>query len=140
MIRERLAVRPISIKHVGPPPRCGVSHSLFRSPRQNAVAEYVDLKAPRGLDKALFQKLVAGDWIDRHHNLLIIGPTGVGKCWIACALAHKACCDDRSVLYQRLPRLLDALRSRVVTAATKGSSRAWPASSFSSSTIGDWRQ
>ena len=86
-----------------------VSRLRFAGLRQNAVAEDVDLKAPRGLDKALFQKLVAGDWIDRHHNLLIIGPTGVGKSWIACALAHKACRDDRSVLYQRLPRLFDAL-------------------------------
>ena len=66
-------------------------------------------KAPRGLDKALFQKLAAGDWIDRHQNLLVIGPTGVGKSWIACALGHKACRDDRSVLYHRLPRLFDAL-------------------------------
>src|SRR5712691_1246921 len=86
-----------------------VSRLRFAGLRQNAVVEDVDLKAPRGLDKALFQKLVAGDWIDRHHNLLIIGPTGVGKSWIACALAHKACRDDRSVLYQRLPRLFDAL-------------------------------
>jgi hypothetical protein len=67
------------------------------------------MKAPRGLDKALFQKLIAGEWIQRHHNLLIIGPTGVGKSWIACALGHKACRDNRSVLYQRLPRLFDAL-------------------------------
>src|SRR5688500_20184635 len=67
------------------------------------------MKAPRGLDKALFQKLVAGDWIDRHQNLIVIGPTGVGKSWLACALGHKACRDDRSVLYQRVPRLFDAL-------------------------------
>ena len=67
------------------------------------------MKAPRGLDKALFQKLIAGEWIERHQNMLIIGPTGVGKSWIACALGHKACRDNRSVLYQRLPRLFDAL-------------------------------
>jgi len=67
------------------------------------------MKAPRGLDKALFQKLVAGEWIERYQNLLIIGPTGVGKSWIACALGHKACRDNRSVLYQRLPRLFDVL-------------------------------
>src|ERR1700745_2642642 len=77
--------------------------------RQNAVVEDIDMKAARGLDKALFHKLVAGDWIDRHQNLLIIGPPGVGKSWIALALGHKACRDNRSVLYQRLPRLFDVL-------------------------------
>ena len=51
----------------------------------------------------------AGDWIERKLNLLIIGPTGTGKSWIACALGHKACRDDRSVLYHRVPRLFDAL-------------------------------
>src|SRR6266571_7375182 len=81
----------------------------FACLRQSAVIEDIDMKAPRGLDKALFQKLTAGEWIERHHNLLIIGPTGVGKSWIACALGHKACRDNRSVLYQRLPRLFDAL-------------------------------
>src|SRR3979411_975480 len=45
----------------------------------------------------------------RDQNLLVIGPTGVGKSWIACALGHKACRDDRSVLYHRVPRLFDAL-------------------------------
>ena len=86
-----------------------VARLRFASLRQNAVVEDIDMKAPRGLDKPLFQKLVAGEWIDRHQNLLIIGPTGVGKSWIACALGHKACRDNRSVLYQRLPRLFEAL-------------------------------
>ena len=81
----------------------------FACLRQSAVVEDVDMKAPRGLDKALFQKLAAGDWIDRHQNLIVIGPTGVGKSWLACALGHKACRDDRSVFYQRVPRLFDAL-------------------------------
>ncbi len=81
----------------------------FAGLRQNAVVEDVDLKAARGLDRALWHKLVAGDWIDRKHNLIIIGPTGVGKSFIACALGHKACRDDRAVLYQRVPRLFDAL-------------------------------
>jgi len=86
-----------------------ISRLRFASLRQNAVVEDIDMKASRGLDKALFQKLVAGEWIERHQNLLIIGPTGVGKSWIACALGHKACRDNRSVLYQRLPRLFDTL-------------------------------
>jgi DNA replication protein DnaC len=62
-----------------------------------------------GLDKALFARLAAGHWIDQHQNLIVIGPTGVGRSWIACALAHKACRDDRSVLYHRVPRLFEIL-------------------------------
>src|SRR5260370_2465154 len=54
-------------------------------------------------------KLATGDWIRRRHDLLITGKTGTGKSWLACALGHKACRDDRSVLYYRVPRLLDAL-------------------------------
>ncbi len=81
----------------------------FAGLRQNAVVEDIDLKATRGLDRTLFHKLVAGDWIERKQNLIIIGPTGIGKSFIACALGHKACRDDRAVLYQRVPRLFDAL-------------------------------
>jgi len=86
-----------------------VSRLKFAGLRQSAVVEDINLKAPRGLDKALLAKLVAGDWIDRHQNLLIIGQAGVGKSWLACALGHKACRDNRSVLYHRMPRLFDAL-------------------------------
>src|SRR5215475_6188713 len=73
--------------------------------RHHAAVEDVDYRAPRGLDRALFHKLAAGDWIDVPQNLIIEGPTGVGKSWLACALGHKACRDNRSVLYQRIPRL-----------------------------------
>ena len=85
------------------------SRLKFAGLRQNAVVEDADMKAARGLDKALFAKLAAGDWIDQHQNLIIVGKTGLGKSWLACALGHKACRDDRSVLYQRIPRLFDAL-------------------------------
>jgi len=54
-------------------------------------------------------KLATGDWIRRRQDLLITGKTGTGKSWLACALGHKACRDDRLVLYHRVPRLLDAL-------------------------------
>ena len=81
----------------------------FAALRQNAVVEDVDMRTPRGIDRALFQKLVAGDWIERAEGLLITGPTGVGKSWIACALGHKACRDGKSVLYHRAPRLFEAL-------------------------------
>jgi DNA replication protein DnaC len=77
--------------------------------RQNACVEDLDTKAARGLDKALFARLAAGDWIARRQDLLITGKTGTGKSWLACALGHKACRDDRSVLYWRVPRLLDGL-------------------------------
>jgi DNA replication protein DnaC len=50
-----------------------------------------------------------GYWIDGHENLIISGPTGVGKSWLSCALAHKACRDNRSVLYVRAPKLFDEL-------------------------------
>lgn len=77
--------------------------------RHHATIEDVDYRAPRGLDRAFFQKLAAGDWIDVPQNLIIEGPTGVGKSWLACALGHKACRDNRSVLYQRIPRLFPDL-------------------------------
>jgi len=53
--------------------------------RHHAVPEDVGYRAPRGLDRRLFERLLRGDWIAAHENLAIIGPTGVGKSWLACA-------------------------------------------------------
>ena len=86
-----------------------VARLRFAALRQEAVVEDLDVRAARGLDRALFQKLAGGEWIDRKQNVLIVGPTGVGKSWPACALGHKACRDNRSVVYHRVPRLLEAL-------------------------------
>lgn len=77
--------------------------------RHRACIEDIDYRHRRGLDKALMAQLASGDWIGKHHNLILQGPTGVGKTWIACALGHKACRDGYSVLYVRLPRLLEDL-------------------------------
>jgi DNA replication protein DnaC len=61
--------------------------------------------AHRGLDRALFQKLATCEWIREHHHLVMIGPTGIGKSWLACALGHKACREGLSVHYKRASRL-----------------------------------
>lgn len=74
-----------------------------------AAIEDVDYRTPRKLDKALFQKLATGRWIAEKQNLLITGPCGVGKTWLASALGQKACRDDRTVIYKRLPRLFTEL-------------------------------
>ena len=70
-----------------------------------AAIEDVDYRTSRHLDKALFQQLTAGKWIAEHRNLLVTGPCGIGKSWLACALAQKACRDGYTVYYARVPRL-----------------------------------
>lgn len=77
--------------------------------RHNAAVEDVDYRTARGLDRVLFQKLAHGNWIKEQQNLIIVGPSGVGKSWLACALGHRACRDNLSVLYQRIPRLFSDL-------------------------------
>ena len=77
--------------------------------RYSAVVEDLDYRHPRGLDKALMTRLITGQWIRKKLNLLITGPTGTGKSWIACALGNKACRDGFTVQYRRLSRLFDEL-------------------------------
>jgi DNA replication protein DnaC len=76
---------------------------------RQACVEDVDYRTPRQLDKALFQQLATNRWIAEHRNLFVIGQTGVGKSWLACALAHKACRDGYTVHYTRVPRLFAEL-------------------------------
>jgi DNA replication protein DnaC len=71
-----------------------------------AVVEDTDFRAPRGLDRTLFLTLASCQWIRDRQHLVIVGPTGIGKSWIACALGHKACREGFSVLYKRASRLL----------------------------------
>jgi DNA replication protein DnaC len=77
-----------------------------------AAIEDVDYRTPRRLDRALFQQLATCRWIAEHRGLLISGPCGVGKSWLSCALAQKACRDGYTVHYARVPRLFADLGSR----------------------------
>jgi DNA replication protein DnaC len=74
-----------------------------------ACVEDVDLRARRGLDRRTFVSLGSCEWIERHRNVLLTGPTGVGKTWLACALGQKACREGLSTRYLRLPRLFGQL-------------------------------
>ncbi len=76
---------------------------------QPACIEDLDARTPRGIERGRLTQLTQLDWIDQHLNVLITGPTGVGKSYIACALAHQACRQDRSVRYFRLSRLTEDL-------------------------------
>jgi DNA replication protein DnaC len=76
-----------------------------RNTNAQASVEDVDYRAARQLDKALFQQLASCRWIAEHRNLLVTGPCGVGKSWLSCALAQKACRDGYTVHYARVPRL-----------------------------------
>ncbi|MBI1209275.1 MAG: AAA family ATPase [Azospirillum sp.] len=77
--------------------------------RQTACLENLDLRSPHGIDRATVQALASGTWLRQHLNVLITGPAGVGKSWIACALGNQAARDGVTVLYKRLSRLLDEL-------------------------------
>lgn len=77
--------------------------------RQSACLEDIDWRHSRGLDRAMLKKLATGSWLREHLSCLITGATGVGKSFIACALAHQACRDGYRVRYLRLPRLLAEL-------------------------------
>jgi len=77
--------------------------------RQAACIEDIDYRYPRGLDKSVILTLATCQWVKAHHNVLITGPTGVGKSYLACALAHKACREGYRALYLRVPRLFHDL-------------------------------
>jgi DNA replication protein DnaC len=77
--------------------------------RQSVRIEELDFRASRKLDRSLFQTLCACDWLKAKRNAIVTGPTGIGKSFIACALAHKACAEGFSARYYRTPRLLAEL-------------------------------
>lgn len=77
--------------------------------RQQAIPEDIDYHHPRQLDKSAFSAFLSGDFIRHHHNLMITGPTGSGKSYLACAIGHQACRLGFSVRYIRLSRFFDEL-------------------------------
>lgn len=77
--------------------------------RERACMEDIDYKPKRGLDKSLMLNMASCQWIRDHANCLVVGPTGIGKTYIACALGHKACMEGYTAIYFRLPKLLDDL-------------------------------
>jgi DNA replication protein DnaC len=81
----------------------------FAHLKERGVIEDVDYQHPRGLDRKLMRTLATSEWVRQHQHLLLLGPTGVGKSWLGCALAHKACRDGFSVLHKRTSELFREL-------------------------------
>ena len=77
-----------------------------------AAIEDIDARAGRGIDRREVMSLALGDWVSAGHSVLVTGPTGAGKSWLACALAQYACRRGYSAAYQRVPRLQEELRIR----------------------------
>lgn len=77
--------------------------------RLSASIEDLDFRQGRGVDRSQVMSLAGNQWVKSNHNILVTGPTGAGKSYLACALAQKACRDGHSVLYQRVPRLLQEI-------------------------------
>lgn len=77
--------------------------------KQQACFENIDFKSSRGIDRSVLLSLSSCKWIKDHNNVLLVGPTGTGKTFLACALAHKACLEGYSSYYVRLPRLFQEL-------------------------------
>ena len=74
-----------------------------------AVVEDIDFRRRRGLDRSQIMSLAEAHWVEAHHALVIVGPTGLGKTYLACALAHSAIRRGHTALYLRAPRLFDDL-------------------------------
>ena len=72
----------------------------------NACMEDIDYKVQRGIDRSLMMGFASCRWVHDHRGIILTGPTGSGKTWIACALAHKACLEGYSTLNKRVPNFL----------------------------------
>jgi len=77
--------------------------------RHDACVEDIDFRYPRGLDKSIVTKLASCQWIRKHQNLIITGPTGVGKSYLGCAFAQKACREGFNAAYLRISKIFEDL-------------------------------
>ena len=77
--------------------------------KERGVVEDIDYQHARGLDRKLMRTLATSEWVRLHHNILFTGPTGIGKTWLACALAHKACRDGFFAQHKRIAELFREL-------------------------------
>lgn len=78
--------------------------------RESACVEDINYRHPRNLDRSVMQRLSTCRWVAEHENVVITGATGLGKTWLGCALANKACREGHTAIYARLPRLFHALQ------------------------------
>jgi DNA replication protein DnaC len=92
--------------------RCARLLKLARLKYPQAAIEDLDSRSTRGVQRSEVMSLVLGEWVTSGHAVLITGPTGAGKSWLACALAQYACRRGHSAIYQRVPRLGEELRIR----------------------------
>ena len=81
----------------------------FARLKQSAAVEDIDYRHPRGLQRASIDQLASCEWIQHHQHCLITGPTGAGKSFLGCALAHKACREGFRALYYYVPKLFREL-------------------------------
>lgn len=109
---ERLALLVDREVHGRQDRRCARLLKLAKLKYPQAAIEDLDSRSTRGIERAAVMSLALGDWVQAGHAILITGPTGAGKSWLACALAQHACRRGHSAHYQRVPRLGEQLRIR----------------------------
>ena len=109
---ERLALLVDREVHGRQDRRCARLLKVARLRYPQAAIEDIDSRPGRGLQRSAVMSLALGEWVKSGHAVLICGPTGSGKSWLACALAQHACRRGFSAFYQRVPRLGEELRIR----------------------------